>query len=351
MDDGRILVVDDDNQVLSIFKRVLSNEGYQVHAVDNGNDAIEQIKQEEFNLVLTDLVMKGVDGFEVLEAAKQLSPQTVVILVTGYGSIDVAIKALRNGAIDFIIKPCTEDELILRVKKALERQQIGQKAKKAEMYQRMYETLGAVAHEINNPLTAINGNTQLLIRELGDDHPGICFIDQINGSVEKIAKIIEKMRKIRGIETKQYTKDSKIIDLQKGDEKLSSPAQGTILIVDDEENITISIARFLRLNKYEVDVAHSGLEALEKIKNNNYSLVVLDICMPEMDGYEVLQEINKYYTGRDVKIPATIIMTGFDVEDVLQKCKEAGAYTAIHKPFKFKEFMKLIREAEDYLTE
>ncbi|MFC1493361.1 response regulator [candidate division KSB1 bacterium] len=349
MDAARILIVDDDKQVLSIFERILTNYGYDIDAVGKGSEALKLLKKNEYDLILTDLVMKGVDGFEIIEATKQHSPQTVVILITGYGSIEVAIKAMRKGAIDILVKPCTEEELIVRIKKALERQKLGKKAKEAMIYQKMYETLGAVAHEINNPLTTLIGNTQLLTDTLDKGHPGQNFLDLINQSADNISKIVERMGKIRGIVTKQYTRDSRIIDLQKGEVDLSLPEEGSILIVDDEENITVSIARFLKLNNYKVDVAHSGVEALDKIKSKNYAVVILDICMPEMDGYEVLQKINSYYTENHIRIPATIIMTGFDVEEVLDKCKEAGAYTAIHKPFKFKQFMSLISEAEDYI--
>ncbi|MCP4725784.1 MAG: response regulator [bacterium] len=349
MDTARILIVDDDEQVLSIFERILAKEGFDVDAVDNGSDALKLLEKNEYDLILTDLVMKGVDGFEIIEAVKEHSPQTVVILITGYGSVEVAIKALRKGAIDILIKPCTEDELLFRINNALERQKLGQKARDTEIYQKMYETLGAVAHEINNPLTTLTGNTQLLTDTLDKGHPGHKYVDLINISADDISKIIDEMRNIRGIVTKQYTRDSKIIDLQKGEPGLSPTEESTILIVDDEESITLSIARFLELHQYTVDVANSGPEALEKIKSRNFAVVILDICMPEMDGYEVLQEINKYYGKNNIRLPATIIMTGFDVEDVLDKCKEAGAFTAIHKPFKFKEFMSLISEAEDYV--
>ncbi len=351
MEGGRILIIDDDDQVLKIFERVLADHGHQIKAVKDGREALQLIQRNEYDLILTDLVMKGVDGLEIIEATKKHSPQTVVILITGYGSCDVAIKAMRKGAIDILIKPCSEDELILRIEKALERQRIGKKARESEIYQKMYETLGAVAHEINNPLTTLIGNTQLLSETLEKGHTGSQYIEQINSSAEHISKIIEKMRKIRGIVTKQYTRDSRIIDLQKVETDLKAPEDGTILIIDDEENITLSISRFLKLNNYNVDTAHSGIEALEKIKYKNYSVIILDICMPEMDGYEVLKEINNYYTGNQIRIPATIIMTGFDVEEILDKCKEAGAYTAIHKPFKFKEFMSLISEAEEYVRD
>ena len=127
MEKESILIIEDDIQVLSSFERILSGVGYEITAVNNGYKALKLLKNRKYNLVLTDIVMKGIDGLQVLEEIKMISPETVVILITGYGVIETAIEAIRKGVNDYILKPCDEGELRSRVKQALEKQRLGGK--------------------------------------------------------------------------------------------------------------------------------------------------------------------------------------------------------------------------------
>ena len=102
---ARILVVDDEEQVVAIFRDLLTQQGYDVVSSDNGDDAIAKVTSEKFDLVLTDINLPGVDGLEVVRAAKAADKDTVVILITGYASTTTAIDALRQGAYDYITKP------------------------------------------------------------------------------------------------------------------------------------------------------------------------------------------------------------------------------------------------------
>jgi signal transduction histidine kinase/DNA-binding response OmpR family regulator len=102
---ARILVVDDEDQVVQIFRDLLTQQGYEVVSSDNGDDAITKVTTGRFDLVLTDINLPGVDGLEVVRAAKAADKDTVVILITGYASTTTAIDALRQGAYDYITKP------------------------------------------------------------------------------------------------------------------------------------------------------------------------------------------------------------------------------------------------------
>jgi len=343
-----ILIVDDDIQVLSSYERGLEENDYNITAVKSGEEALKALKKQKFSLILADIVMEGINGLKVLEEAKKVSPETVVILISGYGSIENTIEALRKDAIDFIMKPCGKEELKHRVKKAIERQQLGIKTKKTEIYQEMCETLGTVADELGNLLTVIIGNVELLTMDLSIDHPMFEKLLDITISAEKMAIIINKMKEIRGIETKQYTRDSKIIDIQKSAE-FKKPEEKTILVIDDEKVITSMTSNFLKKNGYDVDTAGSGIKALKMIKNKNYSIVILDICMSKMDGYEILQKMNQFYTEKQVQIPSTIMITEYDVEEILQKCEEIGAYTVLHKPFRLSVLIETVKHAEAFI--
>lgn len=101
----RILVVDDEPQVVQIFHDLLQQRGYDVEVSSDGDDAIHRVTDERFDLVLTDINLPGVDGLEVVRAAKAADKDTCVILITGYASTTTAIDALRQGAYDYITKP------------------------------------------------------------------------------------------------------------------------------------------------------------------------------------------------------------------------------------------------------
>lgn len=117
---ARILVVDDEDQVVQIFRDLLTQQGYEVVSCDNGDDAITTVTTGRFDLVLTDINLPGVDGLEVVRAAKAADKDTVVILITGYASTTTAIDALRQGAYDYITKPFDLWETAKAIERGLE---------------------------------------------------------------------------------------------------------------------------------------------------------------------------------------------------------------------------------------
>lgn len=119
-----ILLVDDEKSVRTTIALFLSKCGYQVVEATNGEDAIEKLKSQFFDLVITDLRMKPVDGMEVLEVTKENNPATEVVVMTAFGTVENGVKAIKLGAYDFVQKPFDKDEFILVVEKALERKEL-----------------------------------------------------------------------------------------------------------------------------------------------------------------------------------------------------------------------------------
>jgi signal transduction histidine kinase/DNA-binding response OmpR family regulator len=117
---ARILVVDDEDQVVQIFQDLLTQQGYEVVSSGNGDDAIQKVTTGQFDLVLTDINLPGVDGLEVVRAAKAADKDTCVILITGYASTTTAIDALRQGAYDYITKPFDLWETAKAIERGLE---------------------------------------------------------------------------------------------------------------------------------------------------------------------------------------------------------------------------------------
>jgi DNA-binding NtrC family response regulator len=116
----KILVIDDDLEMCGLLSDVLKGEGFSVLAIGESLEASRALKKEEFDVIITDLKMKGLKGLDLLEEAKKVAPLTPVIIITAFGTIESAIQAMKMGAYDYITKPFQMDEIVLTVKKALE---------------------------------------------------------------------------------------------------------------------------------------------------------------------------------------------------------------------------------------
>jgi len=117
----KILVIDDENPTLSMFRLFLGAYGYTVLTAENGKEGLELFMKEKPPIVLTDIKMPGMDGFEVLKRIKAVDPTTEVIVITGHGDMDLAIKALDFNATDFIKKPIQKVALDAALRRAEER--------------------------------------------------------------------------------------------------------------------------------------------------------------------------------------------------------------------------------------
>ena len=124
MEKIRILVVDDEAVVREGLRRVLEGDEYQVETCASGRAALDLMQEHDFELVVTDLKMPGMSGLEVLKAIKILQPEIPVIIITGYSTVDTAVDAMKNGAIDYIAKPFAPEQLIEKVGKALEQKTV-----------------------------------------------------------------------------------------------------------------------------------------------------------------------------------------------------------------------------------
>jgi two-component system, NtrC family, response regulator HydG len=121
---ARILVVDDQRNMRVTTAIVLRQAGHSVVEAENGAVAVQRLAAEPFDVVLTDLRMGDVDGMEVLRSAVEISPSVQVIVMTAFGSIESAVEAVRRGAYDYLSKPFKEEELLVRVDKALEKRRL-----------------------------------------------------------------------------------------------------------------------------------------------------------------------------------------------------------------------------------
>lgn len=114
-----VLVIDDEAVIREGMRRILEGNAVQVESVASGRAAIEKIQVKDFDVVITDLKMPGMDGLEVLSAIKILQPGVPVIIITGYATVDTAVEAMKSGAFDYIAKPFAPEQIIEKVKKAI----------------------------------------------------------------------------------------------------------------------------------------------------------------------------------------------------------------------------------------
>lgn len=122
MTERSILIVDDEPDLLVLLKRSLEPDlNCRVTVVSSGAEALQQVSRQDFDLILADIKMPGMDGLALLELVKQDHPEQTVVMMTGHGSIETAVEAMKNGAYDFITKPFDHEALLLRLEKALER--------------------------------------------------------------------------------------------------------------------------------------------------------------------------------------------------------------------------------------
>src|SRR4051794_5619834 len=119
-----ILVADDEPGVRESLAEVLRDAGYAVEAAADGSAALVALEANDFGVVITDLRMPGADGLAVLRRAREVSPQTLVLVMTAHGSVDTAVEALRAGAADYILKPVVFDDLLAKVARLLEYRQL-----------------------------------------------------------------------------------------------------------------------------------------------------------------------------------------------------------------------------------
>jgi YesN/AraC family two-component response regulator len=217
MNEKRILVVDDEEIVRYSLKNILVTAGFEVEDVASAEEALKLLYEQSFHMVLTDLVLEGMGGLELLENIKVVSPKTLVIVITGYGSLKTAVAALRLGVYDYLLKPCDENELLLRVRRALEMQVYGTEQKRLNELSAIAKTAVTLSDRINTPLNIILGNIEML--QLNPDLEKNARVQETLAVMEEqifaIKKVMEKLAGLTNAETKRYPalRDYEIIDL------------------------------------------------------------------------------------------------------------------------------------------
>ena len=229
---ARILAVDDEEVILSSFRKILVYAGYSIDTVERGSEALGLIRQHDYDFIFTDLKMPEMDGVELTKAARHLRPDIDIIVITGYASIETAVETVKLGAMAYVEKPFTEDELLKFLKTALIKRQDN------------------LEKQMRHKIRLIKPGTHESKSKYELNVPAGVFISpqhawakiELNGMVrigpdDLIRKIFEKIDYVNLPETGQTIERGKpLFSIQYGDYKLEipSPLSGKITSVNSE---------------------------------------------------------------------------------------------------------------------
>lgn len=220
----KLLIVDDDTAQMRAMCDTLRIEGYSTTGTTSAQEALELLKEERFDLAITDLTMPQMDGIAFLKAARNLDPHLIGIVMTGHGSIDTAVAAMKAGAFDYILKPFTLRTIRPVLERALSVRRLIDENAELKQTEEMIRSLNAklercveertrqltdankeleafahsISHDLRGPLRAMNGFTTLLVAEYRErlDGKAHAYLDHIVHAIERMQQLIEDLMRL-----------------------------------------------------------------------------------------------------------------------------------------------------------
>jgi len=223
MNKPRVLVIDDEIGICQAVKRALKPAGYIIDTTTSGEGGLEKIRADGYDLVLLDIMMPGVNGIDLIASIHEHDPEIVCVIITGYATVELAVRAIKRGAYDFLTKPFSVDDLLLAVSQGLERRRLSLEARRAEaaetearqlaidkkhleeLDRAKQQFINLVTHELKAPISAIQ-NYLFLIRDgyvAPDEHVDLvqkCLV-RADEEIDLINDLLE-LGKIRATEIK-----------------------------------------------------------------------------------------------------------------------------------------------------
>jgi DNA-binding NtrC family response regulator len=378
----KILVVDDESTICDSVKKILSRKGYEVENTLNATDAIERMKKEKFDILITDLMMPKVSGMELIELVKKYYPEIDVLVITGYATIETAVQATKLGALDYIQKPFTPTELTDRIQKAVETRNNRnkvledktdaknsdelidvdmpfvikeiEKATSSDFVNRLTRSDIPISKKYSVSIQCAKGNRECKIfTKTRMECKGECI------ELKKEKKALLK----KGLSTQKFEGMIDVdmpfvlteVESEIGSDYLdcmdrsdypraalygkNAEARKSVLVVDDEPIVCHSVRRILSKQNCSVEEAFDVEVAQQKMKNNKYDLIFLDLKMPKKDGMDVLTSIKMDYPDTPV-----IMITGYGSIDKAIEATKLGAYQFLPKPFSPEELKEIAME-------
>ncbi len=336
---NKILVVDDEETAGRSMEKILARKGFAVDVALSAEDGLNKIEKELFELVLLDIMMPQVNGIELLGIIKERWPNLKVVMVTGYPSIETAVEATRLGALDYISKPFTPDELREKMDQALEETASGKVIpirpvegevrssfcpvgeQECEIYAkkgRSCKTKDGICPKIKKAQLKAKGQPRFLAEEIGKsaididlpfDHDEVAmytsraYVNALDGSEIPMAN-------------------------WEGFPEEAPAGLPEILVIDDEVVVGNSIRKILKPRGYHVEHAETPHAAMEILSERPMDMILLDMKIPGVKGLELLETIREEHPT----IPV-IIITGYATVETAVESIKLGATEYVPKPF------------------
>lgn len=227
--ENRILVVDDEEEIRDFLYKALSRMGgFHVEVAETAEEALQKIEKDQFDLVLTDLKMPKMDGLQLVTEIAKSKPEILTIMMTGHGTIDSALEAMKRGASDYLMKPLNLDELIIRIRKVLEERQrfvrlkdFADKLEKANQELRKIDAMksefvSVASHELRTPLAAIKNSVQLMLSgktgEINENQTK--FLSMAERNINRLTNILNDLLNLSKIESRKIELKFEDIELK-----------------------------------------------------------------------------------------------------------------------------------------
>ncbi|UMZ72666.1 PAS domain-containing hybrid sensor histidine kinase/response regulator [Natranaerofaba carboxydovora] len=287
--DVNILAVDDNPTNLLILKETLTSYGAKITCVEGGRQAIKELRSKleidsMYDLILLDYMMPEMDGYQLVEFIRDnLKLQEPKIILLSSELIKIGIKSEKKYFNEFLLKPIRKKKLLSTIKNVLS-----------------------------------STTRQKKLEETNEENK------------------IEESTKETSSEINENTFEAKTLE--------ESAEAGRILLVEDSKDNQMLVKTFLKYTEYEIDTAENGEEAVDKFKNNNYDLVLMDVQMPVKDGYTATSEIREFENINSLTKTPIIALTAYALESDIKDAMAAGCDAHLAKPIKKKKLLSVIEE-------
>lgn len=218
-DRERIVVIDDDYAIRLSCRQALTKSGYGVEVFEDGAQGIEAVADLKPDLVVVDLKMPGISGLEVISRIHEIDPNAVLIVITGYATIETAVDAMKCGAYDFLPKPFKPDELRLIVRRGLEHRRLLLETRRNEMERELLKRrfVSFVSHQLKSPLVAVHQYLDTMKRmgdtpEMAKQRAG--WLDRCLHRTREMQQIIDDWLTLSGVERGCLSRGKKTVDLK-----------------------------------------------------------------------------------------------------------------------------------------
>lgn len=294
---ANILIVDDEKGIREGCRRILSSEGFSVDTAENGKLGLDKAKENSYDLILVDLMMPVMGGLEMMEQVKQIDPGIILVVITGFATVETAVDAMKHGAYDYIPKPFNPDQLMAVINRGLDKRRLTIETEKLreERDQRLLEVasekskLHTIVNSMADGILVINREHQLVLW-----NPAVLKMLNVTGRVDsgvgmdyqkaiRQKDLVEVINKAFSPDFSQYTIISEEV-------VLSGETNKTLMVivagVRDEKGENLGVVCTFR------DI--SGLKEVEEIKSQFVRMVAHEIRAPlgAIEGY-----LNAYLTG------------------------------------------------------